>query len=99
LQRIGYLNNYSESFLYGAISKVLGASVALLAIFQIPLTHTDNTTTEDGNVVARGNTTIVPVSDFDAYSVDDNASAVKFVVFVYFSKIYELGGAGAITST
>ncbi len=59
-----------------------------MSIFHILLTHIYITTTVDVDVVARGITTIVPVSDFDAaIRVDLNGSAVEIVVWVVLAEI------------
>jgi len=67
---------------------VYGASVAQLTIFiQIPLTHFYLTPTEDDEVVARGNFTIVEISDVDLDIREDvDASAVEFVGLIVLPK-------------
>jgi len=66
-----------------SISVVPGASLALLAIFHVVFPYIYITTTEDVEVVARGNITIVVVSDVDgAIRPDAHAFAMEFVGLV-----------------
>ena len=58
-----------------AIFYIGSLSVAHLAIFQVGFTHSEITIIADEYVVARGTTTIVPVSDFDV-AINVDASAV-----------------------
>ncbi len=59
-----------------AVFLIISAFSPYAFIFQlVELSHFDITTIPDGDVVARGNTTIVKVSDVDV-SVDFDASAV-----------------------
>ena len=53
--------------------------------FHVSLTHFYNTPTVDGEVVARGILTIVPVLDVDGIRVDADALAVGIVVTVVYS--------------
>ena len=60
-------------------------SLAILSILLVSLTHSELTTPVDVEVVARGKSTIVPVSDADiATRPDVDASDGEFVVLVVF---------------
>ena len=85
--KFNFSNNYSQDIIVllinGAINLVLSSSVARRVIFKVALTHIEHTFFLDVEVVARGETTIVEVSDLnEAIRVDLDALAVEFVVCV-----------------
>jgi len=76
----------------GTTTHVDGASEGHLVIFHTILTHLEDIITEDADEVARGKHTIGLVSDADEamMRIDEDASAVQFVVCVHLSKLFTM---------
>ena len=74
--------------LLSATSIVLSPSIPMISFFKVVLPHSEPTITVYVDILASALNTILKVANNDVTIIQYlNASSVKYVVFVYFSKI------------